>query len=241
MDIEGLGEKLVDQLVERGLVANPADLYKLDAATLDALERMGEKSAQNLVAEIGKSRRTELHRFIYALGIPGVGEEVAKILARHFGSVQALAEADWPRLAADKEAVRKENAQRKKRGERALEVPLEGIGPELMESIQKFLREPHNQQVIGRLAKIIDVRGPALPGRAGDGKTFVLTGTLESMTRDEAQERLEALGHKVAASVSKKTDYVVAGGDAGSKLEKARDLGVEVLDETGFLQFLRKG
>jgi DNA ligase (NAD+) len=241
MDIEGLGEKLVDQLVERGLVANPADLYKLDAATLEALERMGEKSAQNLVAEIGKSRRTELHRFIYALGIPGVGEEVAKILARHFGSVQALAEADWPRLAADKEAARKQNAQRKKRGERTLEVPLEGIGPELMDSIQKFLHEPHNQQVIGRLAKIIDVRGPKRPGRAGDGKTFVLTGTLESMTRDEAQERLEALGHKVAASVSKKTDYVVAGADAGSKLDKARDLGVEVLDETRFLQFVRKG
>jgi DNA ligase (NAD+) len=241
MDIEGLGEKLVDQLVERGLVANPADLYKLDAATLEALERMGEKSAQNLVAEIGKSRRTELHRFIYALGIPGVGEEVAKILARHFGSVQALAEADWPRLAADKEAARKQNAQRKKRGERTLKVPLEGIGPELMDSIQKFLHEPHNQQVIGRLAKIIDVRGPKRPGRAGDGKTFVLTGTLESMTRDEAQERLEALGHKVAASVSKKTDYVVAGADAGSKLDKARDLGVEVLDETRFLQFVRKG
>jgi DNA ligase (NAD+) len=202
---------------------------------------MGEKSAQNLVAEIGKSRRTELHRFIYALGIPGVGEEVAKILARHFGSVQALAEADWPRLAADKEAARKQNAQRKKRGERTLEVPLEGIGPELMDSIQKFLHEPHNRQVIGRLAKIIDVRGPKRPGRAGDGKTFVLTGTLESMTRDEAQERLEALGHKVAASVSKKTDYVVAGADAGSKLDKARDLGVEVLDETRFLQFVRKG
>jgi DNA ligase (NAD+) len=120
-------------------------------------------------------------------------------------------------------------------------VPLEGIGPELMDSIQKFLHEPHNQQVIGRLAKIIDVRGPKRPGRAGDGKTFVLTGTLESMTRDEAQERLEALGHKVAASVSKKTDYVVAGADAGSKLDKARDLGVEVLDETRFLQFVRKG
>jgi len=241
MDIEGLGDKLVDQLVEKSLVANPADLYKLDAATLESLERMGEKSAQNLVAEIEKSRRTELHRFIYALGIPGVGEEVAKILARHFGSVQALAEADWPKLAADKEAARKENAQRKKRGEQALEVPLEGIGPELMDSIQKFMREPHNQGVISRLVSIVELKRAAPSRRAAEGKTFVLTGTLESMTRDEAQARLEALGHKVAGSVSKRTDYVVAGADAGSKLDKAKDLGVAVLDEAQFVEFLRKG
>ena len=241
MDIEGLGEKLVDQLVEKSLVANPADLYRLDAATLEPLERMGEKSAQNLVAEIEKSRRTELHRFIYALGIPGVGEEVAKILARHFRSVQALAEADWAKLAADKEAARKENAQRKKRGERALEVPLEGIGPELMDSIQKFLREPHNHGVISRLVSIVELKRAAPSRRAAEGKTFVLTGTLESMTRDEAQARLEGLGHKVAGSVSKKTDYVVAGADAGSKLDKAKDLGVAVLDEAQFVEFLRKG
>jgi DNA ligase (NAD+) len=240
MDIEGLGEKLVDQLVEKSLVASPADLYKLDAATLESLERMGEKSAQNLVAEIEKSRRIELHRFIYGLGIPGVGEEVAKILARHFGSLQALAEADWPKLAADKDAARKENTQRKKRSERTLEVPLEGIGPELMDSIQKFLREPHNHDVISRLVSSIKVKGgPAR--RAAEGKTFVLTGSLESMTRDEAQARLEALGHKVAGSVSKKTDYVVAGADAGSKLDKAKDLGVAVLDEAQFAEFLRKG
>ena len=240
MDIEGLGDKLVDQLVEKSLVANPADLYKLDAATLESLERMGEKSAQNLVAQIEKSRRTELHRFVYALGIPGVGEEVAKILARHFGSVQALAGADWPKLAADKEVARKENSQRKKRGERALEVPLEGIGPELMDSIQKFMREPHNHDVISRLVSSIDLKQVATARHAG-GKTFVLTGSLESMTRDEAQSRLEGLGHKVAGSVSKKTDYVVAGADAGSKLERAKDLGVSVLDEAQFLEFLRKG
>jgi DNA ligase (NAD+) len=241
MDIEGLGEKLVDQLVERDLVANPADLYKLDAATLESLERMGGKSAQNLVAEIEKSRRTELHRFIYALGIPGVGEEVAKILARHFGSVKALAEADWPKLAADKEAARKENAQRKKRGERALEVPLEGIGPELMDSVQKFLREPHNHDVISRLTGHLNLKKIPVKSAIRGGNTFVLTGSLESMTRDEAQARLEALGHKVAGSVSKKTDYVVAGADAGSKLDKAKDLGVAVLDEAQFLEFLRKG
>ena len=240
MDIEGLGEKLVDQLVERGLVANPADLYKLDADTLESLERMGEKSAQNLVAEIGKSRKAELPRFIYALGIPGVGEEVAKILARHFVSVEALEGADWPKLAADKEAVRKENAQRKKRGEPALEVPLEGIGPELMESIQKFLREPHNRDVISRLTSKLEIKTAPRSRTAAEGKTFVLTGTLESMTREEAQARLEALGHKVAGSVSKKTDYVVAGAEAGSKLEKARSLGVAVLDEARFLELLKK-
>ena len=241
MDIEGLGEKLVDQLVERGLVANPADLYKLDAATLEALERMGEKSAHNLVAEIARSRRAELHRFIYALGMPGVGEEVAKILARHFGAVPALAEADWPKLAADKEAVRKENAQRKKRAEPALEVPLEGIGPELMESIQKFMREPHNRDVIARLTSVLDLKGAPRPrAPAADSKTFVLTGTLESMTREEAQARLEAQGHRVAGSVSKKTDYVVAGADAGSKLDKARSLGVTVLDEAQFTKLLEK-
>jgi DNA ligase (NAD+) len=240
MDIEGLGEKIVDQLVERGLVANPADLYKLDAATLEALERMGEKSAQNLVGEIEKSRRAELHRFIYALGIPGVGEEVAKILARHFGSVDALAQADWPKLAADKEAARKENAQRKKRAEPALEVPLEGIGPELMESIQKFLREPHNRKVIARLTRILKIHGSTLARAAADAKTFVLTGTLGSMTREDAQAELEARGHKIAGSVSKNTDFVVAGAEAGSKLEKAQSLGVAVLDEAQFLEFLKK-
>jgi DNA ligase (NAD+) len=238
MDIEGLGERIVDQLVERGLVANPADLYKLDAATLQGLERMGKKSAENLVASIDRSRRVELHRFIYALGMPGVGEEVAKILARHFGSMEALAQADWPKLAADKEAARKENAQRKKRSEAPLEVPLEGIGPELMESIQKFMREPHNREVISRLSGLLELRRRA--AARGGGKTFVLTGTLGSMTREEAQSRLEARGHKVAGSVSKRTDYVVAGAEAGSKLEKARSLGVAVLDEAQLLELLKK-
>ena len=238
MDIEGLGERLVDQLVERGLVASPADLYALDTAALAGLERMGEKSARNLVAEIGKSRRIELHRFIYALGIPGVGEEVAKILARHFGSMDALTGADWPTLAADKEAVRKDNAQRRKRGEAALEVPLEGIGPELMESIRKFMQEPHNRDVIGRLTAVVQLQ-KTTASETAEGKTFVLTGTLASMTREEAQRELEARGHKVAGSVSKKTDYVVAGAEAGSKLERANALGVAVLDEAQFLKLLK--
>jgi DNA ligase (NAD+) len=240
MDIEGLGEKLVDQLVELDLVSSPADLYALDAATLAGLERMGERSAENLIKSIDSSRHPELHRFVFALGIPGVGEEVAKILARQFGSLEALEHADWPTLAADKEAARKQNAQRKKRGEPPLEVPLEGIGPELMDSLQKFLHEPHNRKVIDRLKKNMRFRAAPRPAAraAGESKTFVLTGTLSSMTRDDAQAKLEALGHKVAGSVSKKTDFVVAGEEAGSKLDKARALGVKVLDEKGFLQLL---
>jgi DNA ligase (NAD+) len=242
MDIEGLGEKIVEQLVEHGLVANPADLYELDEATLAGLERMGEKSARNLVGQIDKSRDAELHRFIFALGIPGVGEEVAKILAREFGSLEALARADWPKLAADKETIRKQNAQRKKRGEPALEVPLEGIGPELMDSIAKFLHEPHNRKVIERLtaprAGVSLRQSAASP--APERKTFVLTGALSSMTREQAQSELEARGHKVAGSVSKKTDFVVAGADAGAKLDRARSLGVRVLDEPEFLELLNK-
>jgi DNA ligase (NAD+) len=241
MDIEGLGEKLVDQLVERELVANPAQLYELDAATLAGLERMGEKSADNLAKSIENSRDTELHRFVFALGIPGVGEEVAKILARHFGSLEALVQADWATLAADKEAMRKQNAQLKKRGEPLLPVPLEGIGPELMDSLQKFLHEPHNRAVMDRLRKAVHLRRAARPAArpAAEGKTFVLTGTLASMTREEAQAKLEALGHKVAGSVSGKTDFVVAGEQAGSKLDKAHGLGVKVLNEEQFHDFLK--
>ena len=240
MDIDGLGEKIVDQLVERELVKSPADLYRLDEATLAALERMAEKSAANLIANIERSKQAELHRFIYALGIPGVGEEVAKILARHFGSMKAFLSADWTALMADKEAVRKDNAQRKKRGEPPAEVPLEGIGPELAESIDKFMHEPHNRDVIERLTRTVSIAAPARPQESG-GKTFVLTGSLAGMTRDEAREALEARGHKVAASVSKRTDYVVAGADAGSKLDRARSLGVPVIDEAKLREILRSG
>lgn len=242
MDIEGLGEKLVDQLVERELVRNPADLYDLDAGILAGLDRMAEKSAANVVSSIERSRRAELHRFVYALGIPGVGEEVAKILARHFGSLDALLEADWPSLAADKEAVRKENAQRKKRGEPLSAVPLEGIGPELADSIDKFVRERHNREVIRRLTAAVSISGAPRPAaRAAQAKTFVLTGTLAGRTRDEARAALEAKGHKVAASVSKNTDYVVAGEDAGSKLDRARSLGVPVIDEAELERILKEG
>jgi DNA ligase (NAD+) len=240
MDIEGLGEKIVEQLVERGMVANPADLYGLDAERLAELERMAEKSAQNLLASIDRSRKPELQRLVYALGIPGVGEEVAKILARHFGSLEAFLAADWPRLMADKEAARKDNASRKKRGEPLAEVPLEGIGPELADGIDKFMREPHNRDVIRRLREELEIAAPPARGER-DGKTFVLTGSLAGMTREEAREALEARGHKVAASVSKKTDYVVAGAEAGSKLDKARSLGVRVIDERELREILRSG
>ena len=240
MDIEGLGEKIVDQLVERDLVRNPADLYTLEVATLADLDRMADKSAENLKRSIDGSRSAELNRFIYALGIPGVGEEVAKILARHAGTLQAFLAADWPKLTADKEAIRKENAGRKKRGEPMLEVPLEGIGPELSDGIQKFLGEPHNRDVIERLAREVKVSATTKPAAAA-GKTFVLTGSLAGVTRDEAREALEARGHKVAASVSKKTDYVVAGADAGSKLDKARSLGVKIIGEDELRELLKEG
>ena len=240
MDIEGLGDKLVEQLVERELVRNPADLYGLEVKTLAELERMGEKSAANVLASIERARHAELSRFIYALGIPGVGEEVAKLLARHFGTLQAFRAADWASLMADKEAVRKENAQRRKRGEPAREVPLEGIGPELAEATDKFMHEPHNQQVIDRLTRAVEVKAAPRQESSG-GKTFVLTGSLAGMTREEAREALEARGHKVAASVSKKTDYVVAGAEAGSKLDKAKRLGVPVIDEAKLREILRSG
>ena len=239
MDIEGLGEKVVDQLVERDLVNSPADLYRLDAATLEGLERMGEKSAQNLVDSIEKSRRAELGRFVYALGIPGVGEEVAKILARHFGSLDGLLDADWATLSAEKETIRKDNTRRKKKDEPALAVPLEGIGPELMESIEKFTRETHNREVVGRLSGVVSFSKEKAVEKPLAAKTFVLTGTLAGISRDQAQDAIEAKGHKVTSSVSKKTDYVVAGEDAGSKLDKARQLGVAVLDEKQFLDLLK--
>ncbi|HET7198012.1 MAG TPA: NAD-dependent DNA ligase LigA [Burkholderiales bacterium] len=241
MDIEGLGEKLVEQLVERDLVRSPADLYELDAATLAGLERMAEKSAARVFSTIEKSRTTDLARFIFALGIPGVGEEVAKILARHFGSLEALLGAEWSTLAADKEAVRKENAQRKKRGEPSAPVPLEGIGPELAESVEKFLREPHNREVIDRLRRAVKVAPAEKAQAAAQARTFVLTGTLAGMTREEAREAIEAKGHKVAGSVSKHTDYVVAGAEAGGKLEKARSLGVAVIDEAALRRILEEG
>jgi DNA ligase (NAD+) len=164
---------------------------------------------------------------------------VAKILARHFGDMAALLEADWTKAAADKEAVRKENVQRKKRGEALLPVSLEGIGPELMESIESFVREPHNREVVQRLVREVRfVAGPAAV--ALQPRTFVITGMLPRMSRDQARSAIEAKGHKVSTSVSRKTDYVVAGADAGSKLDKARGLGVKVIDEDELMKVLKE-
>ncbi|HTZ00332.1 MAG TPA: helix-hairpin-helix domain-containing protein, partial [Rhodocyclaceae bacterium] len=217
--IEGLGEKIVDQLVDGDLVKTPADLYGLGMAAVAVLPRMAEKSAANLLAAIEQSKTTTLARFIFALGIRNVGEATAKDLARHFGSLEKL-------IAAD---------------EAALET-VPDIGPVVAASIRRFFAEPHNIEVIDRLLDA-GVRPAEEAGRAADlpllGRTFVLTGTLSSLTRDEAKELIEARGGKVAGSVSKKTDYVVAGAEAGSKLEKAQALGVTILDESQFKELLK--
>jgi len=220
MDIEGLGYKLVEQLVDSGLVRTPADIYKLGLAKLAALERMAEKSASNVVAAIEKSKDTTLARFIYALGIRNVGEVTAKDLARHFGTLDALMDAGLEALQ---------------------EAP--DVGPIVAESIAGFMRERHNREVIGELRSAgVRWKEGAVPRAATAGpfvgKIVVLTGTLGAMTRDEAKERIERLGGKVSGSVSKKTDYVVAGEEAGSKLDKARELGVAVVDEAQFLKLL---
>ncbi|HWT72431.1 MAG TPA: NAD-dependent DNA ligase LigA [Oxalicibacterium sp.] len=224
MDIEGLGGKLVDQLVDSGIIRTLPDLYTLGLAKLAALERMGEKSAQNLLAGLEASKKTTLARFLFALGIRQVGESTAKDLARHFGTLDRIIEASEEQL---------------------LDVP--DVGPIVAKSIHTFFRQPHNVEVVERL------RGPGigihwdehegegdLSPKPFAGKTFVLTGTLPNLSRDEAAEKIEAAGGKVAGSVSKKTSYVVAGTEAGSKLVKAQELGIAILDEAGLLQLLEK-
>lgn len=220
MDIEGLGEKLVDQLVDRGLVRDLSDLYRLDAAQLAALERMAEKSAANVVAAIEASKRTTLERFVYALGIRNVGEVTARDLARHFGSLDALMDA--PAGALER-------------------VP--DVGPVVAASIAGFFSEPHNREVV-RSLQALGVHWPSpLPATAAmseaRGKSFVLTGTLPHLSREEAKARIEAAGGRVTGSVSRKTDYVVVGTDPGAKYEHARALGIPVLDEDGLLALLR--
>ncbi len=222
LDIEGLGEKLVEQLVEQEWVTSVADLYdagRINAAALAGLERMGEKSAQNIVDAIEKSKTPTLARLIYALGIRNVGEATAKDLARYFGDLAAL-------MVADAEALQR----------------VHDVGPVVAESIAHFFAEAHNREVIARLEQA-GVRGRAEPRQAEaravlQGLTFVLSGTLPRLTREEAAALIEAKGGKVSGSVSKKTDYVVAGEDAGSKLEKAHALGVAILDEDGLRRLL---
>ncbi len=221
MDIEGLGERLVDQLVDLDLVRTPADLYALDEQRLAALDRMAEKSAANTTAAIGKSKNTTLARLIYSLGIRNVGESTARDLAAHFGNLDSLMQAGIDDLQ---------------------QVP--DVGPVVAESVAQFFAEPHNREVIsGLLAAGVhyDTAAPRLVANgAAAGRIFVLTGTLPGLTRDDAKALIEAAGGRVTGSVSKKTDFVVAGAEAGSKLEKALELGVTVLDEQGLLTLLDK-
>ncbi len=219
LDIEGLGEKLVEQLVDAELVRDPADLYSLNEAQLSGLERMAEKSAQNILAALEKSKQTTLARFIYALGIHNVGETTAQTLAQHFATLEQLMTADEESLQA---------------------VP--DVGPIVAHSIVTFFAQPHNREVIDKLLAAglhwpeVEIKSEdALPLK---GKTFVLTGTLTQMSRHDAKAALQALGAKVSGSVSKKTDYVVVGENPGSKATKAEQLGIEILSESELLSLL---
>lgn len=222
MDIEGLGDKLVDQLIDAGLAHTPADIYMLGVAALAALDRMAEKSAANVVTAIDKSRATTLARFIYALGIRHVGETTAADLAQHFGTFDAL-------LAADEHAL--------------LEV--RDVGPVLVQSILQFFAEAHNRDVIAQLRAAGVHWTETAPRREPAGKfaglTFVITGTLPTFSRDDAKALIEEHGGKVAGSVSKKTAYVIAGAEPGSKLDKASELGVPVLDEQQLMAMVAHG
>jgi DNA ligase (NAD+) len=229
MDIEGLGDKLVEQLVDAGIVRTLPELYKLGVAKLAALERMADKSAANLVQALEQSKQTTLARFLYALGIRHVGEATAKALARHFGALDRVMDATAEQLEA-----------------------VDDVGPVVASSIRSFFDQAHNREVVEQLracgiawAEDEGEAANAAAGAAADlaarpltGKTLVITGTLPSLSRDEARDLVEAAGGKVAGSVSKKTHWVVAGSEAGSKLDKARALGVAVIDEDGLRALL---
>ena len=220
MDIEGLGDKIVDQLVDGGAITTLPELYQLDAPRLAALERMADKSAANLLAALHKSKRTTLARFLYALGIRQVGEATAKDLARHFGQLDRLMAASVDELLA-----------------------VNDVGPVVAAAIHAFFAQAHNREVVDALRAAGVQWDEAAPGDDGQakalsGQTLVLTGALPTLSRDEAKDLIEAAGGKVSGSVSKKTSYVVAGSDAGSKLDKARELGVAVIDEAALLALL---
>ncbi len=222
MDIEGLGEKLVEQLVDSKLVRTPADVYKLGVARLAALERMADKSAANLAAAIEKSKQSTLARFIFALGIRNVGESTAQDLARYFGGLEGLMDADLETLQ---------------------QVP--DVGPVVAQSIAGFFSEPHNREVVAQLLAAGVRFAESAPARIDTqssiyGKTFVLTGTLPRLARSEVEQRLREMGAKVSGSVSKKTDYLVAGTDPGSKYDKAVELSVAILNESDLLRLMEK-
>lgn len=215
-DIDGLGDKLVGQLVDKGLLRSYADLFAMDNANVTRLERMAEKSAQNLMDAIAKSKQVTLARFIYALGIRHAGEHIARVLARRFKTLSALISANADELIA-----------------------VDEIGPQVSESVRAFFDSPENKRSIERMLDAgvtVETEGALMDEQPLADKTFVLTGALDSMTRSEAKARIEALGGKVSVSVSRKTNYVVAGNDPGSKLDKARELGVKILDERVFTE-----
>ncbi len=219
MNIEGMGESLVNQLADRGLVKNVADIYELTKENLLTLERIGDKSADNLLREIEQSRKQPLERVIYGLGIRFVGERTAEFLAEHFGSIDAL-------MTANEDELQEVNE----------------VGPNIAASIREFFNEPRNRELVERLRTYLNFTGKKKQrGTALAGKTFVLTGTLANYSRDEAKRMIEDAGGKVSGSVSKKTDYVVAGADAGSKLDKATSLGVKVIDEKQMEEMVKPG
>jgi DNA ligase (NAD+) len=219
VEIEGLGDKLVEQLVDAKVIRTLPDLYKLGLGALASLDRMADKSAKNLLAALEKSKQTTLPRFLFGLGIRHVGEATAKALARHFGSLDAIMDATEEQL-----------------------TEVNDVGPIVAKSLRTFFEQPHNREVVEQLRACgvtwEEGAPAAVAPRPLAGKTFVITGTLPSLSRDEAKDRVEAAGGKVAGSVSKKTDYVVAGAEAGSKLLKAQELGVAVIDEAALLGML---
>jgi DNA ligase (NAD+) len=219
LNIEGLGDKLVDQLVDARMINTLPDLYRLGLSSLAALDRMADKSAQNILWALEKSKQTTLARFLYGLGIRHVGEATARDLAQHFGHLDAIMEASQAQL---------------------LEV--NDVGPVVAQSLRTFLDQPHNREVIEQLRAVGITWPEGEPDRPAPqllkGQTFVLTGSLPTLSRDQAKDKLEAAGAKVSGSVSKKTSYVVAGADAGSKLDQAKDLGVRVIDEAQMLAIL---
>jgi DNA ligase (NAD+) len=242
MDIEGMGDKWVEQLVNAGLLKTPGDLYRLDKPELLSLERMGEKSASNLLSAIQTSKGRPLARLLFGLGIRHVGEEVARVLAGHFGSLSALRVANFEALAESKRQIQKDNIKRKSDGAALLDVPLEGVGEEIFASLQRYLSDPRQQELLNELealqvipeafSQAINSGQASASGRLS-GKTIVITGTL-SKERGFYEDLVRAHGGKASSSVSKNTDYVLAGVNAGSKLDKAQTLGVTVIDEAAF-------